>query len=85
LLKKKEKIVRGFSADDPQKFGFLRKIDFFKISVAKNPDLIEQNQGHFRTQSIKISLIQLENPGRFSKHIFLLPSVIHRPINWLTL
>ena len=46
-----------------------------KISVAKNPDLIEQNEGHFRTQSIKISLIQLENPGRLSKTIFL-PSVM---------
>ena len=55
---------------------FSRKVDFLKISVAKNPDLIEQNQGHFRTQSIKISLIQLENPGRFSRNICLLPSVI---------
>ena len=73
FLRKTEKIVRGFSADDPQKFVFLRKIDFLKISVEKNPDLIEQNQGHFRTQSIKISLIQLENPGRFSKNIFCYP------------
>jgi len=64
-LRKTEKIVRGLSADDPHKFVFLRKIDLFEISVAKKPDLIEQNQGHFRTQSIKISLIQLENPGRF--------------------
>jgi hypothetical protein len=75
-LRKTEKIVRDLSADDPQEFGFLRKIDFLKISVPKMPDLIEQNQGHFRTQSIKISLIQLENPGRFSKHNFLLPNVI---------
>ena len=46
---------------------FYAKIDLFEISVAKKPDLIEQNQGYFRTQSIKISLIQLENPGRFEK------------------
>jgi hypothetical protein len=70
-LRNTEKIVRGFSTDNPQKFGFLQKINFLKISVAQNPDLIEQNQGHFRTQSIKISLIQLENPGRFSINIFL--------------
>ena len=55
---------------------FIRKIDLFEISVEKKNDLIEQNQGYFRTQSIKISLIQLENPGRFEKNIFLLPCVI---------
>jgi len=60
-LRKTEKIVRSLSADDPQEFGFLRNIDFFLISVPKIPDLIEQNQGHFRTQSIKISLENLEN------------------------
>ena len=46
------------------------------MSVANNPDLIEENRGHFRTQSITISLIPLENPGRFFE-FFLLPSVIN--------
>lgn len=41
-------------------------IFFFQISVPNHSDLIEQNQGHFKTQGIKVSLIQLINPGRFS-------------------
>ena len=46
------------------------------MAVSQNPDLIEQNQGHFRTQGIKISLIPLEYPGLFKKSVFLLRSVI---------
>ena len=39
------------------------------MSVTNNPDLIEKNQRHFRTQSLTISLIPLDNPGRFKKYI----------------
>ena len=46
------------------------------MSVANNPDLIEENRGHFRTQSITVSLIPLENPERFFD-LFLFLSVIN--------
>jgi len=46
------------------------------MSVANNLDLIEKNQGNFRTQSITMSPIPLENTGRFFKKKNLLPSVI---------
>ena len=65
------------SADDQQESFFFQKL-FIKYLCQKNSDLIQQNQGHFQTQSIKISLIQLENPGQLSKNIYLLPSVIKR-------
>jgi len=69
FLRKTEKIVMGLSADDPWEFGFYKN-RFFKISEPKSADLIKQNQGYFRTQNIKIILIQLENPGRFKNRYF---------------
>ena len=36
------------------------------MAVSQKVDLIEQNQGHFRTQCTRISLNPLTNPRRFS-------------------
>ena len=57
---------KGKKFVDPRKQRFCQKVDF-KIDLAQKPDLIEKNQGNFRTQRITISLIPLENPGQLKK------------------
>lgn len=81
VLRRTENTIRGFSANDPQ-IVFIMKNWFIKKSVAEISDVIVQNESLVQTQSIKISLIDLEYPGRFWKRPFWLSSVM-RPVMFI--